>query len=129
MKIIIGLAIYLFIATPMILSLAKPYEYLTSDKFGDNVKWKKAGMTIYIMFLIFFLLVFGAVLVFKDLWNIRYENYLLMAQICVMMTLAFCYLFSKLRKKKTEIDFFITKYILFYVVPFLFIISSLQKII
>lgn len=75
MKIIIGLAIYLFIATPMILSLAKPYEYLTSDKFGDNVKWKKAGMTIYIMFLIFFLLVFGAVLVFKDLWNIRYENY------------------------------------------------------
>ena len=129
MKIIIGLAIYLFIATPMILSLAKPYEYLTSDKFGDNVKWKKAGMTIYIMFLIFFLLVFGVVLVFKDLWEIRYENYLIMAQVCLIITLAFCYLFSKLRKKKTEIDFFITKYILFYTVPFLFIISSLKKII
>ena len=81
------------------------------------------------MFLIFFLLVFGVVLVFKDLWNIRYENYLVMAQICVIMTLVFCYLFSKLRKKKTEIDFFITKYILFYTVPFLFIISSLKKII
>ena len=129
MKIIISLVIYIFLATPLILYLAKLYEYLTSDEFGDNIKWKKAGMTIYIMFLIFFLLVFGAVLVFKDLWNIRYENYLVMAQICVIMTLVFCYLFSKLRKKKTEIDFFITKYILFYTVPFLFIISSLKKII
>ena len=129
MGILINLAIYLFLATPLILYLVKLYEYLTSDEFGDNVKWKKAGMTIYIMFLIFFLLVLGAVLIFKNLWKIRYENYLVMAQICLMMTLTFCYFFSKFRKKKAEIDIFITRYILFYTVPFLFLISSLKKII
>ena len=129
MGILINMAIYIFLATPLILYLVKLYEYLTSDEFGDNVKWKKAGMTIYIMFLIFFLLVLGAVLIFKDLWKIRYENYLVMAQICLMMTLTFCYFFSKFRKKKAEIDIFITRYILFYTVPFLFLISSLKKII
>lgn len=50
----------------------------------------------------FFLLVFGVVLVFKDLWEIRYENYLIMAQVCLIITLTFCYLFSKLRKKKLK---------------------------
>ena len=129
MGILINMAIYIFLATPLILYLVKLYEYLTSDEFGDNVKWKKAGMTIYIMFLIFFLLVLGAVLIFKNLWKIRYENYLVMAQICLMMTLTFCYFFSKFRKKKAEIDIFITRYILFYTVPFLFLISSLKKII
>ena len=54
MGILINMAIYIFLATPLILYLVKLYEYLTSDEFGDNVKWKKAGMTIYIMFLIFF---------------------------------------------------------------------------
>lgn len=129
MGILINMAIYIFLATPLILYLVKLYEYLTSDEFGDNVKWKKAGMTIYIMFLIFFLLVLGAVLIFKNLWKIRYENYLVIAQICLTMTLIFCYFFSKFRKKKAEIDIFITRYILLYIVPFLFLILNLRKII
>ena len=90
MGILINMAIYIFLATPLILYLVKLYEYLTSDEFGDNVKWKKSwNDNLYNVFN-FFLLVLGAVLIFKNLWKIRYENYLVMkAQICLTMTLIF----------------------------------------
>ena len=112
----------------MVLNLLKVYEQITADKNNNHEKnWKRAAIIIYIIFLIFFILVFGLVLVFRDLWKIRYENYLLMAQICLIITTIFCYSFSKFRKKKTEIDIFITRYILFYITPFLFFISVLKK--
>lgn len=130
MRIIIGLIVYLIFGLPMILNLFKVYKQITADDYnGSDKKWKRASFIIYVIFLIFFLLIFGMVLIFKNLWNISYEISLIMAQISLIITIFFCYSFSKFRNQKTEIDFFITRYILFYTVPFLFLISVLKKII
>ena len=62
----------------------------------------------------FFLLVLGAVLIFKNLWKIRYENYLVIAQICLTMTLIFCYFSQNLERKSRNRYFYNTIYFIIY---------------